>query len=498
LQAIRGRYPIARKRAPAFSVVVLFLWWALGMARAAEVRPNLIYILADDLGWNDVGYHGSEIRTPHIDRLAAAGAKLEQFYVQPVCTPTRAALMTGRYPARLGMSLGVIKPGSIYGLPLEEKTLAQKLAEAGYTTAITGKWHLGNGSRPYLPTSRGFAHQYGFYLGATDYFTHERDGGLDWHRDDRALREEGHTTDLIAAEAVRIIERQPADKPLFLYVTFNAPHTPLQPKPEELARYASIEDKKRRPYAALVTHMDEAIGRIVDALEKRGLRKRTLIAFSSDNGGNLPAASNRPLRDQKGSVYEGGVRVPALAVWPGQISAGTVVNEPLHIVDWHATFLRLAEAKHMDPKHPLDGRDLWPAVRGEKRARPIHEEILINAAPGTGALRRGDWKLVVNGQLRFKDESPGPNFSWADLLKKSGLPAEDATRQKIELFNLAEDPNEARDLSTARPEVVRELQARYETYAQAMAPLLGGDEPENFKTPAVWGETEPGLTKSGR
>lgn len=480
-----------------FTLLIIATCTALGSTGPAAnpPRPHVAFILADDLGWNDVGYHGSEIRTPTIDRLAAEGAKLEQFYVQPVCTPTRGALMTGRYPMRLGLGLGVIKPSSHYGLPLEERTLPQELAAAGYTTAITGKWHLGNGSPAYLPMARGFAHQFGFYLGSTDYFTHERDGGLDWHRDDRALRQEGHATDLIAAEAVRLIEAQPDGKPLFLYVTFNAPHTPLQATPEYLERYVQIKDQKRRTYAAMVTQMDDAIARIVEALKKKGLRERTLLVFMSDNGGNLPAASNHPLRDQKGSLYEGGVRVPALAVWPGKIKPGTIVDQPLHVVDWYPTLLGLAGSRPA-AAHLIDGRDLWPALTGDRN--PVHDEILINVAPGTGALRRSDWKLVLNGHLRFKGGSPGPKFSWTDLLRESGLPPEDADRNKIELFNLAEDPTESRDQSGSHPDIVRDLMARYEAYAREAKPPLGGDEDPNFKAPAVWGEWPAAAADTGR
>jgi arylsulfatase A-like enzyme len=236
----------------------------------------------------------------------------------------------------------------------------------------------------------------------------------------------------------------------------------------------------------LVTHLDDAIGRIIAAIEKRGESGQTLVVFSSDNGGNLPAASNRPLRDQKGSVYEGGVRVPALAVWPGRIQPGTVINQPLHIVDWHPTFLRLAAAAPASKDRPLDGRDLWPALTGS--AERVHEELLINAAPGTGALRRGDWKLVINGQRRYKDGSPGPAFSWDDLLRKTGLPPDANARERVELFNLADDPEERRDLAAETPEKVRELRSRYDTYDRATAPILGGDEPKDFKPPAVWGE----------
>lgn len=458
-------------------------------AFAAETppRPNILFLLSDDQGFADIGYRSAEVPTPHLDALAASGVRLEQFYVQPVCTPTRAALMTGRYPMRLGLQLGVIKPESRHGLPLTARTLPQALREAGYFTALCGKWHLGNGAPEYLPTARGFDHQYGFYLGMTDYFTHMRDGGLDWHRGDRALREEGYATDLIANEAISIIEKHGAGaKPFFLYVAFNAPHTPLQATDEWLARFSHIADKKRRTHVAMIAHMDAAIGRIVAALGKKNLRERTLIVFSSDNGANLPVGDNGALRDQKGSIYEGGVRVPAFASWPGRLPADTRVQQPLHIADWHPTLLRLANAKS-DPAVTLDGRDLWPALVDPKAA-PIHDEILINAAPGTGALRRGDWKLVVNGHLRFKGGTPPANFRWSDLLREEKNTEADAAKQQVELFNLTTDPSESKNLAAAHPDIVRDLTARYEAYVRAAVPVVGGEPVPNFKSPPVWGE----------
>ncbi|MFM8214458.1 MAG: sulfatase-like hydrolase/transferase, partial [Pirellula sp.] len=188
----------------------------------------MVVFLADDLGWKDVGWHGSEIPTPNLDRLAGAGAQLDFFYVQPVCSPTRAALMTGRYPMRHGLQVGVVRPWAQYGLPLEEQTLAQGLQSAGYATAIVGKWHLGHFRTEYLPTRRGFDHQYGHYNGAIDYFDHTRDGGFDWHRDDKICRDEGYSTHLIADEAVRIVQQYAGKKPFFLYVPFNAVHAPHQ------------------------------------------------------------------------------------------------------------------------------------------------------------------------------------------------------------------------------------------------------------------------------
>src|SRR5688572_23298878 len=201
----------------------------------APARPNVVIIVADDMGFADVGFNGcTDIKTPNLDRLAASGVRLDQFYVQPVCSPTRAALMTGRYPMRHGLQVGVVRPWAQYGLPLDERTLPQALQETGYTTAIVGKWHLGHFQPEYLPTRRGFTHQYGHYNGALDYFTHERDGGFDWHKDDRVNRDEGYTTVLLGNEAVRLVEQQDASTPLFLYVPFNAPHSPLQALPEHL------------------------------------------------------------------------------------------------------------------------------------------------------------------------------------------------------------------------------------------------------------------------
>ena len=198
----------------------------LAAAAHAADRPHIVFLLADDLGFADVGFHGSEIKTPNIDQLAAAGARLESFYVQPVCSPTRAALMTGRYPIRHGLQVGVVRPWAQYGLPHDERTLPQALKEAGYETAIVGKWHLGHFQPEYLPTHRGFDHQYGHYNGAIDYFTHVRDGGFDWHRDDKVCRDEGYSTHLVANEACRIVAGHDPKVPLFLYVPFYAVAVP--------------------------------------------------------------------------------------------------------------------------------------------------------------------------------------------------------------------------------------------------------------------------------
>jgi arylsulfatase A-like enzyme len=452
-----------------------------GTAPAAELRsakpPNIVFILADDLGWADVGFHGGEIKTPNIDKLAAAGVRLEQFYVQPVCSPTRAALMTGRYPMRHGLQVGVVRPWAQYGLPLEERTLPQALKEAGYETAISGKWHLGHFQRPYLPTQRGFDHQYGHYNGALDYFTHMRDGGFDWHRDDTECRDEGYSTFLLVEEARRIIRNRDSRKPLFLYVPFNAVHAPHQVPQKYTEPYAHFKEP-RRTYAGMVAAMDEGIGQIVAALEEQGLRQNTLIIFSSDNGGPTPGrvTSNGPLRAGKGTLYEGGVRVPAFATWDGRIKPGTTVNVPLHIVDWYPTLLRLAGAS-LQQKLALDGKDAWPAIT-EGKPSP-HEEILLNTTPRHGAIRIGEWKLVINGNKAAGDES-------VESAPQSEQQA--ATSGSIELFNVSEDPYEKRNRAAENPDKVKELRARYNALArQAVAPR-NAPRAAGFNVPQVWGQ----------
>ena len=468
--------------------VVLFLILAVvapsiaaPATESAALRPNIVFILSDDHGWADVGWHSPEIKTPHLDRLAAAGAKLEQFYVQPVCSPTRAAFLTGRYPMRHGLQIGVVRPWAQYGLPLEERTLPQMLKAAGYTTAIVGKWHLGHYDPAYLPTRRGFDHQYGHYNGNIDYYTHERDGGFDWHRDDRVNHDEGYSTHLIAREAVRLIKEKSADQPLFLYVPFNAVHSPHQVPEHYKKPYAALAEP-RRTYAGMVAAEDEAVGQIVAALEAKGIRQNTLIVWSSDNGGPSPGrvTSNGPLRAGKGTLYEGGVRVCAFATWDGHIKPGSTVDATLHMVDWYPTLARLAGAS-LEQKLPLDGRDAWAAIAAG--APSPHDAILLNTTPTSGAIRMGDWKLVLNGSANDSEdaENPAPTAAKKSKKKKSA-------DESVELFNLARDPYEKTNLAATQPAKVAELRARYATFAaQAVAPKVQPRDPA-FQVPKIWGE----------
>lgn len=429
----------------------------------ASAKPDLVVILADDLGTYDVSWRGSEIKTPHLDKLAASGAKLEQFYVQPVCSPTRASLMTGRYPMRYGLQVGVIRPWADYGLPLEERMLPQALREAGYTTAICGKWHLGSFDKAYWPNARGFDHWYGHLFGAIDYYQHNRGTNDDWYRNGKPLAEQGYTTHLIAKEAVRLVNAQPKDKPLFLYVPFNAVHAPHQVPEKYKAPYQALPEP-RRTYAGMLAAMDEAIGQILDALDETGRRRNALIFFSSDNGGPQPGkvTSNGPLRAGKATLYEGGVQVVACAAWAGHIKPGSIVKAPIHIVDWYPTLLKLAGAS-VQQKLPLDGFDILPCLT-EGKPSPRHE-ILHNTTPSNGALRVGDWKLVVNGSAPDLDAEAGA--------PPAAIPPRNrrAAGGKVELFNLADDPSEKNDLSAKAPEKVKELRRRYDELAkQAVKP----------------------------
>ncbi len=453
---------------------------------AAEDRPNFLVFLADDLGYADVGFTGGkDIKTPNLDKLAAAGARLDQFYVQPLCSPTRAALMTGRYPMRYGLQVGVVKPWEKRGLPLEERLLPQALKEAGYTTAIAGKWHLGCFEPAYLPTARGFDHQYGHYCGAIDYFTHDRDGGFDWHRDDRICRDEGYSTHLIAREAARLLRDQPAGKPFFLYVPFNAVHAPHQVPEKYIASYAGLPEP-RRTYAGMVAAMDEAIGHVLAALDTRGFRTNTLVFFSSDNGGPSPGrvTDNGPLRAGKGTVYEGGTRVCACVAWPGRIKPGTTIAQPFHMVDWYPTLLKLAGAS-LDQKLPLDGRDILPALTQGKPSP--HDEILLNTTPRGGAIRVGDWKLVLNSAAGVGEESQA---NLAPTPRKKKKLAQKAQPPAVELFNLAQGLSEKHNLAAEQPDKVKELRARYNALAKAAVTPRNQPQTADYKAPKVWGEKD--------
>jgi arylsulfatase A-like enzyme len=377
--------------------------------------------------------------------------------------------MTGRYPMRHGLQVGVVRPWAQYGLPLDERTLPQALKEAGYATAICGKWHLGHFAPEYLPTRRGFDRQYGHYNGALDYFTHMRDGGFDWHRDDKECRDEGYATHLIAREAIKFVEDTAGKKPFFLYVPFNAVHSPHQVPEKYMTPYGNLTGERKK-YAGMLAAMDEAVGQIVAAIEKAGVRGETLFIFSSDNGGPQPGVvtDNGKFRAGKGTLYEGGVRVAAFATWDGKIKPGTTVTEPLHAVDLYPTLVKLTGAS-AEQKLALDGKDAWATIADGKPTP--HADILINTTPNNGAIRAGDWKLVVS---RGKDNPDKPEA-------KKG-------KGQVELFNLRDDPFEKTNLADKHPQRVKELRNRLEEYSKQSAPPKARPRPADFVVPKVWGQ----------
>ena len=409
----------------------------LGSAVGSGAPVNVVFMMADDLGWNDVGYHGSEIRTPRIDSIAARGVQLDRYYVTPLCSPTRAALLTGRLPLRLGVDRPIETTG---GLPLDELLLPEALRQAGFHTAVAGKWHLGLEHVKFHPNSRGFDSAYGHLGPGVDYWTHIWDGGLDWHRDGTAIEEDGYTTALIGAEAERVIAERDRAKPLFLYVAFNAPHTPMQAPEGAEEAYGAIENPNRRTYAAMVTAMDSAVGGILDALEREGLTESTLVIWCSDNGGAPRfGADNSPLQGGKGGVFEGGIRVPA-AVWmPGKVEGGRTVSAMMTAADWFPTIVA-ATGTRLESTPTLDGIDMWPALAdGAEVAR---EDPYVVGVFGNAAVIDGVWKYVRARQ-------------------RGG------TEVGEHLYRLDSDPGESNDLAAANPERLAELASVLDNFPRA-------------------------------
>ncbi len=401
-------------------------------------KPNIIVIIPDDLGWSDVGYHGSEIKTPNIDKLANAGLRFNQYYVMPTCTPTRVSLMTGKFPSRYGVT------GPDYGevIDLGDPTLASILNENGYFTAIAGKWHLG--SPPYTPLKYGFQSSYGYFDGQIDPYTHEYKTETEltdrrsWHRNDEYLDEEGHVTDLLTTEAIRIIEEK-RNTPFFLYLAHHVPHYPLEEPDEWMSVYNNVEMfPSRKLFAASVTHMDDRIGKIIDALERSGKRENTLIIFTSDNGGQHSwhgiteyrgkyadkphdvLGNNYPLRGWKTDLYEGGIRVPAFINWPGKIKPG-MTNTPVHIADWLPTLCNLLGYEKNLQQLNIDGKDIGHVLTDKPNT--LNERRMYWKTGQAFAVREGNWKLLVH-----------------------------QNNNKVELFNLENDFRENRDLSNSMPE----------------------------------------------
>lgn len=395
-------------------------------AEGSPTRKNIVVLLADDLGWGDVGFHGGTADTPNIDLLAKEGVRLNRFYAYPACSPARAAMLTGRFPHRYGIS-GPVRPRD-EGLPTSEQLLPAAFQNAGYETSLIGKWHLGLAGNEAHPNRRGFDHFYGFLDASIDYYQHTAGRGqIDWQRDGTTIHEEGYSTDLLADEAVRQIRDSRSNKPFCIVVSFNAPHSPFQAPQNLIAKYEGKLNEGEVTYAAMVDSMDQGIGRILDAIDDKQLREDTIVVFASDNGA-ARAGTNAPFRGQKREVYEGGIHVPCVVRAPGMLKAGTE-NEQLSAI--HDLFPTLAEAAGVtvSPTKPLDGTSLWSQlVAGTATSRAIV------IAENDYAIIRDDWKLI-----QFADGG-------------------------TELFNLRTDPTESKNVADDEPKVASQLQSKLTQY----------------------------------
>ena len=418
-------------------------------------RPNFIIFLVDDAGWGDFGFNGSEIRTPAIDALSRQGVVLDRFYTYPVCTPTRAAMMTGCPPSRYGLTTAVSSTTQEEVLPKDKITLASMLRDNGYDTAITGKWHLGNRVPDYAPNAYGFNHSYGHLGPGVDFYTHRSWGDVEsWHRNGEFIEEEGHATDLITNEALAFLRelRDPA-KPFFLYVAYNAPHVPMQEEEKWVAPYRdTFKDISRQFYAGMLTHADDGVRQVLDEVKRQNLLEDTVVLFFSDNGPEPPGyvkyvqpkptintideygkyGDSGPFRGMKYSLYEGGIRMPAVISWPGNLEPGK--SDAFMIVyDILPTFAGIAGID-VNVIDGLEGKNVWAEINGNQAG--IDRTFYWNLG-NRHALVKNGWKLIHQGG-RTLDAG---NYS---------------------LFNIIEDPYEKNDLSNDRPDMLARMKEELE------------------------------------
>jgi arylsulfatase A-like enzyme len=458
------------------TIFAALLMFSVGVASAAERKPTIIVLRADDLGCADVGFQGCrDIPTPNIDALAKGGVRCTNGYVSgPYCSPTRAGLLTGRYQQRFGHEFNPGprgEPGGAdmsIGLPLSETTMADRLRAAGYATGIVGKWHLGVAPK-FHPQQRGFEEYFGFLGGAHSYLPDlpyivfprlQRAPGraAPILRGTEVVQEKVYLTDAFAREAVSFIDRH-QKQPFFLYLAFNAVHTPMHATDERLKKFESVTDPMRRTYCAMTLALDEAIGKVIAKLRSTNLEHDTLIFFCSDNGGPtvpraaLNASRNTPLRGSKVSTLEGGIHVPFLVSWKGRLPAGKVYDEPVIQLDFLTTALAAAG---VEPKTEwkLDGVNLVPYLTGKAAGVP-HEVLYWRLGPQM-AVRKGDWKLVQYS-FEFAAENPNPPSSQISPPR---------------LYNLRQDIGEQHDLASSQPEKVNELQELWNRWNKTLAEPL--------------------------
>jgi arylsulfatase A-like enzyme len=440
---------------PLFAVAAFTLVGAF-KASAAERKPNFLIILSDDVGWAEFGFQGAkDIPTPNIDSIAKNGVRFPQGYVSgPYCSPTRAGLMTGRYQTRFGHEFNSVAAQA--GLKLEEKTIAERLKPLGYATCAVGKWHLGRGEQ-YRPMRRGFDEFYGT-LGNTPYFHPTQ--FVDSRESDQVKKmpdESFYTTDAYSERATKFIADH-KDSAWFLYLPFNAQHAPLQAPKKYLDRFANIQDEKRRTFAAMMSAMDDAVGNVLAKVRETGQEENTLIFFFSDNGGptNQTSSNNLPLHGFKAQTWEGGVRVPFCVQWKGKIPAGKTFEAPIIQLDILPTIMAAAGSP-ADPAWKLDGVDLMPFLTSRSSEAKKPHETLYWRFGEQWAIRHGDFKLLVG-----RDGSGEP-----------------------ELYNLAADISESKNLAAEQPEKVKELRALYDKWnAEQAPPSVPREKPANANKPA--------------
>jgi arylsulfatase A-like enzyme len=445
---------------------MLCLWLSLlAVSADAAGKPNIVVLLADDLGYGDLSVHGArDIATPQIDSLARQGVRCTSGYVSgPYCSPTRAGLLTGRYQQRFGHEFNPVllnNGGQGQGLATQEATIADRLRAAGYATALVGKWHLGE-EDAFHPQRRGFEQFFGFLTGSHSYLSSEDAARGPIVRGREPVRLNGYLTDVLAQEANEFIE-QNRQRPFFLYLAFNAVHTPMHAPQEALDKFSGESDERRRTYLAMLSRLDAAVGSVLAKLRELNLEEQTLVFFLSDNGGPTTkfaanGSRNGPLRGSKGDTWEGGIRVPFLVQWKGRLPAGAKYEPPVIQLDIVATALAAAgiEAR---PDWKLDGVDLVPHLSGKNDSRP-HEGLYWRFGSQM-AVRQGDWKLVRPS--------------------RGAKEYEDIAREPM-LFNLADDVGEQRDLAAANPDKVRRLQAAWDQWnsgnAAAKWPATAGGKP---------------------
>jgi arylsulfatase B len=461
-----------------------------------EAQPNILVMVADDLGWADVGYHGGDIDTPSLDLLAEQGVQLNRFYTTPICSPTRAALMTGRDPIRLGVAYGVILPWDNTGVHPDEHFMPQSFQNAGYQTAMVGKWHLGHAQMTYHPNNRGFDHFYGHLHTEVGFYPpFANQGGKDFQQNGISIDDDGYETYLLADEVSRYIRERDKERPFFMYMPFIAPHTPLdapialQKKYKNIntdlppARSRQTDDTRRisammlqpsaRPmYAAVVDAMDQAIGQVLQTLEDEGIADNTLVLFFSDNGGaaySYGGANNAPLRGGKGETFEGGIRVVSLLRWPAVLDGGQQFDQIMSVMD---VFPTLAAAAGIEAGNTfeLDGRNMWPAIAlGETVA--LKEPLMFaSEIPIYGSFKftafDEDWKLVQEVEQEQLSITV-TNY----------------------LFDIAHDPNEYNNLASAHPDIVEQLSQAIHDW-RAQYPINGTRSelapPPGWRAPRDW------------